>query len=95
MRIPIQKSIATALVLFASVAVSQASEFTKGVVKKVDRKQEKVTIIHEELKSLDMPAMTMVFRTADPAMLDSMKEGDAIEFVAERVNGKLTVTQVK
>ncbi|ASY72592.1 signal peptide protein [Sinorhizobium fredii USDA 205] len=72
-----------------------ATEFTKGTVKKVDAKAKKVTLIHEELKSLEMPAMTMVFRVQDDAMLEKLKEGANIEFVAERVNGKLTVTQVK
>lgn len=72
-----------------------AAEFTKGTVKKVDAKSKKVTLIHEELKSLDMPAMTMVFRVEDPAILDKLKPGSDIEFVAERVNGKLMVTQLK
>ncbi|ASY66927.1 hypothetical protein SJ05684_b59450 (plasmid) [Sinorhizobium sojae CCBAU 05684] len=74
---------------------SFAAEFTKGTVKKLDAKAKKVTLIHEELKSLDMPAMTMVFRVQDDAILEKLKEGANIEFVAERVNGKLTVTQVK
>lgn len=72
-----------------------ASEFTKGIVKKIDAKGKKVTIIHEELKSLEMPAMTMVFRTMDDAMLERMKEGEQIEFIADRVNGKLTVTEIR
>ena len=41
-----------------------------------------------------MPAMTMVFR-ADEAMMSKMSEGQDIEFVADRVKGKLTVTQIK
>jgi Cu/Ag efflux protein CusF len=72
-----------------------AQEFTKATVKKVDAKAKKVTLIHEELKSLEMPAMTMVFRVQDDAILEKLKEGANVEFVAERVNGKLTVTQIK
>ena len=72
-----------------------AAEFTKGTVKKIDAKAKKVTLIHEELKSLDMPAMTMVFRVKDDALLEKLKEGASVEFVAERVDGKLTVTEVK
>jgi len=79
----------------AGISASLATEFTKGVVKKVDMKAGKVTIIHEELPNLDMPAMTMVFRTIDPAMLEKMKTGDEIEFVADRVKGKLTVVELK
>jgi Cu/Ag efflux protein CusF len=72
-----------------------AQEFTKATVKKIDAKAKKVTLIHEELKSLEMPAMTMVFRVQDDAILEKLKEGANVEFVAERVNGKLTVTQIK
>jgi len=72
-----------------------AQECTKGTVKKVDTKAKKVTLIHEELKSLDMPAMTMVFHVQDEAMLEKMKQGSTVEFVADRLNGKLTVTQLK
>ncbi|HEY9038146.1 MAG TPA: copper-binding protein [Roseovarius sp.] len=69
-------------------------DYTTGTIKKIDAKAGKVTIIHGPLVALDMPAMTMVFR-ADEATIASMSEGQEIEFVADRVNGKLTVTQVK
>lgn len=89
-------NIALACLLSMSAAVGAiAQEFTKGVVNKVDVKGQKVTIKHEDLKNLDMPAMTMVFRVKDAAILETLNEGQSIEFVAERVDGKLTVTQVK
>lgn len=85
-----------ALTLTAAAAFgAYAAEFTKGTVKKIDTKNEKVTLIHEPLKNLEMPAMTMVFKVADKAMLEKLKEGAKIEFVADRVNGKLTVTELK
>ncbi|MCF1464183.1 hypothetical protein GOZ80_22925 [Agrobacterium vitis] len=89
------KFASTALLAVALSSGAFAAEFTKGTVKKVDAKAKKVTIIHEELKSLEMPAMTMVFRVKDDAMLEKLKEGANIEFVAERVEGKITVTDVK
>ena len=82
--------------MHSSVKVAGAQlEYTKGVVKKVNANSGKVTIIHEELKSLNMPAMTMVFRVSDDAMLEQMEPGDNIEFTAERLKGKITVTNVK
>lgn len=72
-----------------------ATEYTKGVVKKVDAEAGKVTVIHEELKNLDMPAMTMVFRTGDDTIMAKMQEGEQIEFLADRVNGKLTIIELK
>ncbi len=79
----------------ADAGGSAAVIYTKGVVKKVSAKSGKVTIIHEELTNLDMPAMTMVFRVSEDAMLEKMKAGDNIEFVAERLKGKLVVTDLK
>jgi Cu/Ag efflux protein CusF len=83
------------LAIAFSDSATLAAEYTKGLVKKVDLEGKKVTVIHEELKSLDMPAMTMVFRTADDAMLEQLKEGQEIEFIADRVNGKITITEIK
>jgi Cu/Ag efflux protein CusF len=94
MKLMIKVALASALSL-ATAYGTLAAEFTKGTVKKVDTKSKKVTLIHEELKDLDMPAMTMVFRVQDDALLEKLIEGATVEFVAERVNGKLTVTQVK
>jgi Cu/Ag efflux protein CusF len=85
----------TTVLVFALASGAFAAEFTKGTVKKVDAKAKKITLIHEELKSLEMPAMTMVFRVKDDTMLEKLKEGASIEFVAERVEGKLTVTEIK
>ena len=72
-----------------------AAEYTKGKVTKVDTAQKKITIKHEELKNLDMPAMTMVFAVADDKLLAKVKAGATIQFVAERVNGRIMVTEIK
>ncbi|MQU73574.1 Cu/Ag efflux protein CusF [Sinorhizobium medicae] len=84
-----------AAIALSSTAGAFAQEFTNGTVKKVDAKAKKVTLVHEELKTLEMPAMTMVFAVEDDALLAKLKEGAKVQFVAERKNGKLTVTQVK
>jgi uncharacterized cupredoxin-like copper-binding protein len=79
----------------ADVQVAQAVvEYTKGKVTKVDAKGGKVTIDHGPLLNLDMPGMKMVFR-ADEEIISKLSEGQNIEFVAEPVKGKLTVTQLK
>ena len=91
----VTKYLLAAATMIALVTGAWSAEFTKGVVKEVDLKAKKVTVIHEELKSLEMPAMTMVFRTANDEMLASLKDGQKIEFVADRVDGKLTITEIK
>ena len=85
----------TAITLaFLIVALPAAAQSVSGTVTKVDEAQGKLTINHGPIKNLDMDAMTMVFRVADPAMLDAMKAGDRIEFEAGRVNGAITVIRL-
>lgn len=89
------RGIAALCVLFTMSASAFAAEFTRGEITKIDAQQKKLTIRHEELTNLDMPAMTMVFAVAEDAMIENVSEGQSIEFIAERVNGKLTVTEIK
>lgn len=74
---------------------SSAEPQSDGEVRKVDKAQSKVTLRHGPLENLAMPAMTMVFKVADPKMLDSLKEGDKVRFTAEKVNGAFTVTAIQ
>lgn len=64
-----------------------------GIVKKVDATSGKVTISHGPLVNLEMPAMTMAFRVKNAQWLSQLKAGDSINFVAESVNGVLTITR--
>ena len=66
-----------------------------GEVRKVDRDAGKLTLRHGPIANLDMPGMTMVFRVADPRMLESLKEGDKVRFSANRLNGAMTVTAIE
>ena len=93
-RMKLKTLIAAAAMALASTAVL-ADDFTKGTIKKIEAKSGKVTVKHEELKNLGMPAMTMVFRAKDEVMLKKLKEGQNIQFVAERVKGKLTLVELK
>ena len=68
---------------------------TKGVISRIDEANGKVGIKHEAIANLKMPAMTMVFRVADPTLLKELKVGDAVRFHAENPAGKLTVTQLQ
>ncbi|HAU4908814.1 TPA: copper-binding protein [Aeromonas hydrophila] len=68
---------------------------TQGVISRIDAANGKVGIKHEAIDNLKMPAMTMVFRVADPALLKDLKVGDAVRFHAENPAGKLTVTAIQ
>ena len=76
-------------------SMDSKTSMSTGEVKKVDKSNGKVTIKHGPLDNLGMPAMTMAFRVKDPAMLNQMKEGDKINFVADKVNGAFTVIQAE
>jgi Cu/Ag efflux protein CusF len=65
-----------------------------GEVTKVDKPGGRITLRHGEIKSLDMPPMTMVFRVRDARMLDSVAVGDRVRFTAEKVDGNYTVTSI-
>ncbi len=78
-----------------SSASAAAAQMSSGEVTKVDKDAAKITIKHGPLANLDMPGMTMAFKVKDPAMLGQVKTGDKISFVAEKVNGALTVTKLE
>ncbi|HUW28621.1 MAG TPA: copper-binding protein [Sulfuriferula sp.] len=66
-----------------------------GEVKKVNKDAGKLTIKHGPITNLGMPAMTMVFRVKNPALLDKVKSGDKIRFTADTINGALTVMHLE
>ena len=77
-----------------SVAAA-TSELSEGEIRKVDKDGKKLTIKHGPLKNLDMPGMTMVFSVKDDAVLDQVQSGEKVRFVAEKVDGKITVTKIE
>ncbi|MDX9944499.1 MAG: copper-binding protein [Azonexus sp.] len=72
-------------------AASAEMQMIDAQVKKVDKAAGKVTLSHGPLTNLNMPAMTMVLKVSNVAWLDQMKTGDKIRFMAENVNGAITV----
>lgn len=91
------KAMVLALLLAAgNVAAAQPSEtMTNGEVRRVDKAAARITLKHEEIKNLEMPPMTMVFRVSDPAMLDQVKVGDKVRFTAEDIKGNVTLMKLE
>lgn len=75
-----------------ALPLSCLAQKTDAEVVKVDRAQGKLTLKHAEIKSLDMPPMTMVFRVKDLRWLDGLAQGQRIKFDAEKLDGQYTVT---
>lgn len=72
-----------------------AQNLSEGEVRKIDKEQGKVTIKHGEIKNLEMPPMTMVFRAQPSTLIDKVQVGDKVRFQAEKVNGTYTVTALE
>ena len=90
--LPVQAQTASAP---AKAAAPAKADKTEGEVRKIDKENKRITLKHGEIKNLDMPPMTMVFQAADPALLDKVKVGDKVRFVAANPGGKLTVTEIQ
>lgn len=86
------RSILIATLLAATPWLVQASE---GEVKKIDAAQGKITLKHGELKNLDMPAMTMVFKAQPATLLNGLAVGDQVTFEADKKDGAYVVTAIR
>ncbi|MBA2676150.1 copper-binding protein [Ramlibacter sp.] len=76
-------------------AQTPPADMTDAEVRKVDKDTRKITLKHGPIKNLEMPAMTMVFNVADPALLDKVQPGDKVRFSAKNESGKFTVTEIQ
>jgi Cu(I)/Ag(I) efflux system protein CusF len=78
-----------------SAAVNVDTAKAEGEVRKVDKEAKKLTLRHGPIANLEMPDMTMVFRVADPKMLDGLEAKQKVRFRADRIEGQLTVTYLE
>lgn len=93
---PAQGATAAAPPAAAAAAAAPANlPMVSATVEKVDTAGGKITLDHGPIPNLNMDGMTMVFRAQDPAMLKAVKQGDKVQFQADRVNGQITVTKIQ
>ena len=80
----------------AASAAKTVGHQASGTVDGVDLKEGTVSLAHGPVASLKWPAMTMEFKTANAALLQSLKPGAkvAVEFI-ERQPGEWVITSVK
>jgi Cu/Ag efflux protein CusF len=83
-----------ATLIFAEVGLAQ-TDMAQGEVRRLDMQNAKVTIRHGDIKTLDMPPMTMVFVAKPKSLLDNLKVGDKIQFTAIEENSQYVVTDIK
>jgi len=82
--------------LWALQALAQSAlPVTEAEVRRIDPRAQTITLKHGEIRNLDMPPMTMVFRVKDPAWLQAFKPGDRVRFTVDHVGGQYTVLSLE
>lgn len=76
-------------------AAAASGDWANGLIRRVDPANNRLTIQHEEIKSLDMPPMTMVFTVRDARTLDGLTAGDRIEFRVIAEGNRYVVTAIR
>ncbi|QIM51098.1 copper-binding protein [Hydrogenophaga crocea] len=89
------RMIPLALALWSAAALAADLPFTDAEVRRVNTAGQEITLKHGEIKNLDMPPMTMVFKVSDPALLTPLKAGDQVRFTAEQRNGAYTILKLE
>jgi Cu/Ag efflux protein CusF len=82
-------------VLAGSEAAWAQTEWVAGRVVSVDAGRSLVTLKHAPIKSIEMAAMTMRFKVADPSILTSYKVGDRVRFSVVLRDDELIVSQME
>lgn len=67
----------------------------KAKVEKIDLQGGEVTVNHDAIPKIDMPAMSMTFPIADRGHLSKMKAGDTLEFQAANQGGVVRIVNVR
>lgn len=65
-----------------------------GEVRGVDRVAGLVTLQHEAISVIDVPARTMEYAVKDPSMLERVNVGDRVRFTAVLQGRTLVVTKI-
>ncbi|KQB58500.1 hypothetical protein AE621_15310 [Acidovorax sp. SD340] len=78
-----------------AMGTSATATATEGEVRKIDKENQKITLKHGDIKNLDMPGMTMVFKVKDAALLDKVQVGSKVKFKAEKSDGAIVVTSME
>lgn len=79
----------------ATAAPAPQADLSEGEITRWDPRTLRLTLKHGEIKNLEMPPMTMVFRVADASVVGDLKPGDKVRFRAEQVSGTYHVQRIE
>ena len=79
----------------AAASTAPQAELSEGEITRWDPRTLRLTLKHGEIKNLEMPPMTMVFRVADASVVGDLKPGDKVRFRAEQISGAYHVQRIE
>ena len=79
----------------ATTSPAPQTELSEGEITRWDSRTLRLTLKHGEIKNLEMPPMTMVFRVADASVVGDLKPGDKVRFRAEQISGAYHVQRIE
>jgi len=82
--------------LLITTACEKKTKFYQGVgtVEEVDKQNTRLQINHEAIEGY-MPAMSMPYKVKNAALLDTVKQGDRVEFSIEDGSAGIFLIDVK
>ena len=78
----------------AAASPAPQAELSEGEITRWDPRTLRLTLKHGEIKNLEMPPMTMVFRVEDASVVGDLKPGDKVRFRAEQISGAYHVQRI-
>jgi|SRR5215469_18894920 len=86
------------LAMLSSLVLQPLSAQDDGVISgdviKVDLTSGMITVRHEPNQRLKLGYATDTFRVSEPIMLNAIRPGAHIRFVADRINSELAITKI-
>lgn len=79
----------------ASASTSSSTVLSEGEVVRWNAATRRITLRHGELRNLDMPPMTMVFRVRETPADSILVPGARVRFLAERDIGGFVVSRIE
>ena len=70
-------------------------EYVNAEVRKIDTDNAKLTLKHEAIRKFQMTGMTMAFRVADPAVLNTLAVGDKVRFIPDKQSGQYLIKKIE
>ena len=83
------------VLLSASLLADTHADYSEAEVRRVDTENQRVTLRHGPIDSLQMPPRTMVVRVDNADDLVGLSPGDQILFQAEERDGRYVVTRLR